>query len=574
MAGYGNVMKELAERGSIAKMNRVIAEGLAYHQIGEDCHKTVASICKRELQNNDKLPEGFQYRGCRVASPEEYYQWQTSQTGGGVRAVDLSRSNYYLVWYMFAVRDNNGSIIEKQKALLVPYVELFSLIEISGGLRHISAVWHQPGLGAAENGFFVHFPFSKRIKFELNSFTYAIDGFNEHIFLPYSKHLKSRKSSANTNFPLVAYWLFTKYGFKGAIRKYFGIDVIVGNRKTSDPNDIDLGTHTLIESNSKKKGVTPFYILVPREHLSKPGDGRSNKEKELLTFITSLLYASEQKQQMFNFSYRDLDLEDPEFWKRVLGYSIETPKGVNQEIEMYKEINKHLTMEFPRYYCDRFHREMCLTGVTDLEDTYDFLYHIIREIPRIKSQPSSEVPNIYGKSLKTIEYLFSGKKGLSSAINWIRWDLTTLADKAYEQNGNRIVKVESVTSVLNRWFKVSLLMNIRSGHGEVSHLSSASESAIFSITSQAIDQVEATDTFQRKKGGSSINLDDPSYHRHASKLEGSNYGYVTKPSPFGTLLNTYATLDGYYRVIPSPDPEIREIVERAQKDIAQRGQLR
>lgn len=574
MSGYSKVMKELHDRGSIAKMNQVVAEGLAYHQIGDNCHTTVASICKRELQNNDRLPEGFQYRGCRVASPEEYYKWQTTQTGNSVKAVDLSRSNYYLVWYTFSVRENNGNIVEMQKALLVPYVEMFNLIDITGGTRYISAVWHQPGLGSADNGFFVHFPFSKRIKFELESFTFSVDGFDERIFLPYSKQLKSRKGNSKSNLPLIAYWLFCKYGFAGAIRKYTGVDVIVKHRSNTDPDSINLTTHAVVESNSRDNRNEPFLVLVPREHLSAPGAGRSNKEKELLSIIASFIYAYQQNQQRNNFGYYT-DLEDCDFWMKVLGYSIETPKGVNQEIEMQKEIEKHLTIEFPRYYCDRFHREMCLTGVTDLEDTYDFMYHIIREIPVVKSKPKSEVSNVYGKSLKTTEYLFSGQNGLARAINLIRWNLTTLADKAYEQNGNRVVKYDSVAAVLNKTFRVSLLMNIRSGHGEVAHLSSASESAIFSITSHAIDQVDATDTFQRKKAGATINLDDPSLRRHASRCEAGNYGYVTKPQPFGLgLLNTYVTLDQYYRVIPNPDPEIRAIVERTQKDLAKRGKLR
>lgn len=567
---YSDVMARLYEKGSIAKMTPIIAEGVAYHQIGESCHLTINSILKRELQDNPNLPDGFNYEGYRVASPEEFIKWQMESTSK-TRSIDISRSDYYLVFFKFSVMDDtDGTLSTIEKPLLVMYIDKGNKLTIQGSQRLISAVWHQPGLGVSNNGFFVHFPYSKRIKFELTAFTIRVHGDEERVYLPYSNQLKSRQRTSKTNLPLVPYWLFCKYGFAGAIKHYLNVDVKVLHYRDIANGAIDRNDYTIVESTSSGKMRDPMRICIPRENLTTNLIERTAKEKELLTFVASLLYANRYQSNRLPIG----NLECESDWERVLGYSIEPPKGNYEahEREMFKEIGKHLTIEFPRYYCDKFHREMLMTGVDDLENTYDFLYHVIREIPKMMNKPRSEMSSIYGKTLKTIEYLFTGKDGLAIAINNVRWGLTTLADKAYEATGRRVVKRSSVTAVVHKNFKVNKLTNIRSGHGEVTQFSSASENAIFSMSSNAIDQVDATENFKRK-GGTSINLDDPSLHRHISKLEGGNYGAVTKPDPFGLRnLNSYMTLGPGYTLIPNP--KYLYITQPAQIDLASRGRLR
>jgi hypothetical protein len=559
-------MKEMRERGMVAKMTPTVAEGLAYHQIGENCHLAVHNLLMRELgPQNDRLPKGFSYISWKPYSVEEMFKWQMRNKNKRSPGVDVARSDYYMVKYEFSILDDDGRSFKLERPLLIPYVNPYNILNVSGSQRLISAVWHQPGLGFVNDGFFVHFPFSKRITFKFENSLISVHGNDERCYLPYSTTLKARKGSATTNLPLVAYWLFAKYGFRGAIKRYLGVDVDVYSGDYRGSGDIRLDQYTIVESRLGGRSRDNLFVAVPVEHLGREISKRTPEEKQLLTLITSLFYA--HKHQPDHLSYDDVN--DPDVWIRILGYSIEG-KNVQSEAQLYKEIEKHL-IEAERYYCERFRHEMEVAGVTDLDNTFDFLFHVIRSTVKVFNIPKSELSSVYGKCLKTIDYLFSGEGGLAKSINDIRWRLTTLADKEFEETGTRVVSEGSVRNIVNSHLYVSLLNKITSGHGEVSHLSSTSECALFGMTTHAIDQTDATN--KSKQGNKTIDLDDPSIHRNASRLEACNYGYVTKPSPFGDgVLNPYVTLGRHYEVVPNP--KHRAILEEAQADLAQRGNLK
>lgn len=565
---YSDAFKKYAESGKVAQMNPMVAEGLAFNQIGEDCYLTIHNLLKRELgPGNERLPEGFHYSGYRVFSAEQMFKWQSDKKSRHSPGVDIARSDYYMVEYLFRYRDSRGFEQEIKRPLLVPYINIFNILNVNGGQRLISAVWHQPGLGLVSDGFFVHFPFSKRITFKFENSLIGVHGSDERCYLPYTTTLKKRNGNATTNLPLVAYWLFCKYGFKGAIKKYLGVDLEIYRGDARANANLRLDQFTLVEPrhNRRVSREEEFIVAVPSEHLSRDIAKRTSKEKQLLTFISSLFYA-----QKFQPDHLDVDeLNNPDVWMRVLGYSLGA-KATDSEGQLYKDIEKHL-VETERYYCERFHREMVVSGVDDLENTFDFLYHVIRSTVQAHNIPKSELSSLYGKCLKTVDYLFSGDGGLAQTINQIRWQLITLADKEFEETGSRFVSEGSINHIVNSKFYVSILNKITSGHGEVSHLSSTSECALFGMTTHVIDQTDAT---SKSKGGrKTLDLDDPSIHRHVSRLEAGNYGYVTKPQPFGDgVLNPYVTLGAHFEI--KPNPKFIELTQRTQKDLAQRGNLK
>ena len=561
---YSDVMRELNERGHIHKMNPLVAEGLAYHQIGENAVMSVDALLRRELgSQNKRLPRGFRYVSYRVYSPEEMYAWQEKARIGGTPKIDVARSNYYLADFVFEMLTENGQVERYNRPLLIPYIDMFNVLTINGGNRLFSSVWHQPGLCYVNDGFFVHFPFSKRVMFKFETSLIKVYGNDERCYLPYSNKLKERKSNGVTNIPLIPYWLYCKYGFSGAIKKYLGVEVLVMWDDDPRRNDLRLDEYNIVESKLGERHERKIVVYVPIKNLGINVSERSSEEKQLLTMITSLFYAYKYQP---NFVDPD-DIDDPVTWMRVLGYSIEG-RNVSSESQLFKEIEKHLT-EIERYFCDKFKHEMAITGVTDLENIFDFLFHVIRSTVDLFNLPKSELSSLYGKCLKTIDYMFSGSKGLAKAINTIRWRLITFADKAMEETGDSYVSDASIKTLLNSLY-VSIMNKITSGHGEISHLSSTSECVLFGMVTHAIDQTDASK--ETAIGKKTIDLDDPALHRHASRLEAANYGYVSKSHPFGDIISPWITLGKNYEVVRNPD--LIELVDEAQADLAQRGNLR
>lgn len=566
---YTDALLEYERRGRIAKMDPLIAEGLAYHQVGEECYLAVHNLLKRELgAQNTSLPTGFHYSDYEILSPEKMFKWQNDNKNKRSPGIDIARNDYYMVNYKFNYLDERRIPRVLIRPLLVPYVNMFDNIHINGGKRLISKVWHQPGLGYVNNGFFIHFPFSKRVTFKFESSLISVHGCDERIYLPYTTTLKARNGNSKTNLPMVAYWLFTKYGFTKTIKHYLDVDVKVYSDAEIGSGDIRLDEYTIIQSKLGTRGRSNggLFVAVPIDKLGRDVSKRTPEEKQLLTMITSLFYASKYQQDHISADCVD----DPDVWIRILGYSIE---GMRNQCEgqLYKEIEKHL-IEVERYYCDKLHSEMLISGVEDITNTYDFLYHVIRSTVNVHNIPKSELSSIYGKCLKTIDYLFSGIGGLASTINHMRWRLTTLADKEFDETGSRLVSEGSIRHIVNGSFYVSILNKITSGHGEVSHLSSTSECVVFGMTTTAIDQTDATNK-DKGKGKKTTDLDDPICHRHVSRLEGGNMGYVTKPKPYGDgILNPWMTLGRHYELLPNP--KYLELTTRTQADLAQRGNLK
>ena len=103
---------------------------------------------------------------------------------------------------------------------------------------------------------------------------------------------------------------------------------------------------------------------------------------------------------------------------------------------------------------------MLESGVDDVENIFDFLFHVIRATTEVHNTPRSELSNIYGKCLKTVDYLFSGDVGLAKAINEIRWKLTTLADKEFEMSNSRLVKVKTIDILFVEALKDYVVVNV------------------------------------------------------------------------------------------------------------------
>ncbi|MIP73619.1 hypothetical protein ZQ72_26935, partial [Salmonella enterica subsp. enterica] len=90
---------------------------------------------------------------------------------------------------------------------------------------------HQPGICREHGGIFINFDFTRKvsIKFCKKPTKILVNGRPEQLFLPGTSNLfvSTGQIGHDTDEKPLMYWLFGRYGFKQAVKRYAGIDVAI-----------------------------------------------------------------------------------------------------------------------------------------------------------------------------------------------------------------------------------------------------------------------------------------------------------------------------------------------------------
>lgn len=601
---YADAIRLLAETGTIPKMNKVVAEGIAYAQGRNGIEKTLDRIMRRELvadANNPELPDGFKYLGYRVLSPLEMFLWQTAKgpkkttvRRRGPIGIDVARSDYYMTEAEFSIPTLPGAAPNiERRCMFVPYIRRGGFMSVRGTEYRVSQVYHTPGLCMLSDGVFVNFNFTRKVKFSIKpkAVDMYVQGKIVHFSLPSSEDLargskssrgRSALDSGRKNSPCVLpLWLFAKYGFTGAIKRYTGVSVQIMTHQ--DALHIDTDLYVVLRSGDPKcKGYIPYVLIVPKAALPSVDTAQiwTPEENYLLSMCAAFydaahFFASNRSSNIGYFMNHDYTQTDDEIamldwcdtWKIVLGKCV---WGVMaSEIEVYKYVRKHL-VECIRYVCPRFRGELQSIDpdIPDSMDTFDFLYYVHKTLLDRRNKRDDDIANLYGKRLTAIDYLLMGRDGFSYSVSSLRWKLEALAKR--DEQGNVIPDFTDnsgkINRILNQSIKVGLLQKLESTHGEVSTYSCSTESLVLGISTHAIDQTETS----KKSDKSKVNLDNKKYHIHASFLEVGSVVFLPKSSPFGYgISNPYQKLSSTY--ITKPNPKFIEEMAVIDADLSKRG---
>ena len=120
--------------------------------------------------------------------------------------------------------------------------------------------------------------------------------------------------------------------------------------------------------------------------------------------------------------------------------------------------------------------------------------------------------------------------------------------------------LEGIEKVL-RGFPTDKILNISSGHGEVSSLESANDCMMWKVTSPVISQTRATGKIGVNKASE---MKDPSYRMHPSIVTAHSYLAINKSSPSGRgKVNVFAKLGPNGSILE--DPANVDLLENFQK---------
>lgn len=592
---FEDAIDMMEESGEIPKMNKIVAEGIGHAQARDGIERIIDRRLKAELSpvgDNCLLPKGFRYVDYRVMDPLEMSLWQREKSKGSrngnrgrPRGIDVARSDYYMIELRFELpKTPLGEIPTRKAVMFVPFIRRGGFMSVRGTEYHTSAVYHTPGLCLMEEGLFANFNFSRKVKFKDNarySHVY-IQGRANAFKMPSTEDFY--KGTLNdggrklkpTPLPL---WLFARYGFSEAIRRYTGVNVAIVTEDIA--RSLDTEHYVIIRSGNEKVNKHLAYVLaVPKKDLPSTQTGFvwTKDEANLLTLCVAFFDAANffaanrtsevgylLKSETISPEEDIMELNDPDVWKIILGKCVLGVSG--DPAEILKRIRHHLN-ESLRYICPRFLGELQSNDeeVPDDLDIFDFLYYTTTKLNERRNRKTNDIASLYGKRLTVVDYLLLGKDGFTSAVSHLRWKLEGLVKDTTPEELAQVDLTGKITNFINTYMSVGLLQGLESTHGEVSTYSCATESLVLGVSTHAIDQTETS----KRSSRASVNLDDRRNHIDVSFMEAGSIMYLPKSGPFGpSILSPYVKLSPKYIIMQKP--YLKSILEPAAIDLAKIG---
>lgn len=580
---FKDAIKRIIDDGKIVKFNRAIAEGVGYTQAKDGIHERVNTILRRELthdkETNPRLPEGLAYLGYRFMSPFEAYMFkihrQDNRNGKGRAPVPIAETDTYMVSVRFRIPGESRVV---SRPMYLPFIRRGGLMNYWGTCYHVAPVIHQPGICREHGGLFVNFDFTRKVslKFCKSPTKILVNGRKEEMYIPGTLNLYPGKNPTghDSDEKPLAYWLFGKYGFREAIKRYTGVDARI--YPAYKIPELDLTKYAVISSGDTRYAKHIQYaVVVPIESLPSVGGPRWDQDEHVLLvmagafFKAAHYYTSKQNsrvnpQSQLTPLFTKLDefaeeedlenLNSAEIWKEILGRSVQGTKAT--DVDLHRSMNTHF-IECERYVNDTFRGELMVADpeVDPDMNTFDFLFYATKLMIRTRLTRQEDIPSMYGKRLTVVDYLLLGNQGFSSTVSSIRWKLEMLDNKS------PLGCTETIRDNLNKKITFNLVTRNITGNGAISFFNASTESMVLAISTHAISQTE-TDSKKGGKGGKTVNLNDRTKHASASHAELGNVYYIPKSSPykFG-ILSQYMTTSRHFVMLRNPklDREIRVI---------------
>lgn len=533
------VFARLQDRDSPA-LNPLIANGLAVEHL-RFAEKWVDDVIRSAARG---FPKGLTYEGGQRCTPPEQFNEQTRKRTNNKRTnrrqYDVAVSYLYMNKYQF---NYNGKPLDP-RFLYLPYVEAAGLIKISGSSFTISPVLSDRVISIGASSIFVRL---LRAKLTFERFTQHYisgDSVRESTQVPWSLiHNKSAKMKkipqtvkAHTT---LAHYLFCKYGFTEAFRRFGGCVPIVGGKEITVDNypasDWVICRSSGVPPRGRVKGIykaTDVRVAVPLNAYT----------PMVRSMVGGFFYIAD----MFPNRVLPVDVDSVRMWKILMGHILFS--GTIGEGKLHDDVQDHM-LSLDEYIDGLVAVKLREIGV-DVVDVYELMAIIIDKYDLWYLESSDKLASMYGKELSVNYYvLMEITKGIFNMM----FRLRSAAKKELTE--------KEITNIMNATFKTGLIYSITKQHGEVSTVSTSGDNMAFKATAILIPQ-SASSKLGNKKDRSAAN--SPAHRFHQSVIEVGGFQNMPKSAPDGrSRINPCALVDPKGLVLRNP--KFVDILDKAQE---------
>lgn len=513
-------------REGVSKMmpnlNPLIANGLAESQLTL-MEEYIDSVWKAA---SETWPDSIKYLGSKVLNPNQEFAEHTRKQRSREN-IELARSDFYLVSYMFQYLDNDPII----RYIYLPCPK--AAIHIRGRQFYISPVLADPAFSPGKNSIFVQLT-SMRLTFERLAHHYLADGKRENVNVVWSwihSEARTRHRSKGTNprvpvSSLLNYFL-AKYGVKETFFKYVGAKVELGDSKTINASTHPSDKWVICQSlGVKPRGWMPRRAQYTSSDL-RVAVPRSQYNDLVSNFVGTLFYIIDNFPK--DISVEDID--DAFTWKVILTYVI-YGRNVNIGL-MVNELESHL--ESIERYMDFIVVNRLRKAGLDVKTVHDLFMEAIKYLTVNVVITDEAISTMYPKQLVTLRYVaFS----LVNRIFRLGYALEANFKKAYPNLPDN----KAILNLFNRGIAKEDILKYLPGpaHPEVAPISSSTDNKYLGYTANMMPQ----ESVSASRGKVKMNLSDPANHLHVSVAEVASYSAVSKADPTGrSLVNPCVLID-------------------------------
>lgn len=521
-AGFSNC------RNALPSLNPDLCEGLVCRQSEDQIEKYIDEVFKCAQLS---FPPGLTYCGYRRARPEEQLRELTKKRRQQ-RTFDIAESDLYHCIFTF---DFNGE--KEERYMLLPYFRRGGIIRLRSSSFVASPVLADSNFSIEPNRIYIPLTRSKLTftsepycLLERNAQTVQTLGSWDrlHVTLVTSKVFNVSGNDASKRSCIIFHYLLAKYGLTKTLEKYYKLEVsdyVVGTEAeiTLERYPTDKWIH--FKSRGLRPKHAPKIQYSPTEVTFAVKADRVNMYTRIA--LASLFYLLDYDPTICT----PLHFDNTVMWRRVLYRYIKAT--ASDERKAIEEMDAHIASVDS--YLDVIVKTRLRGDGFNYDDVYDMFADItiMYDEITVNSQPDSMVD----KQLETTRFIMYD---VVSGISNLLFELIKLKDERLNMN--------FIRQAFNQKFPSETIMKLKSGHGEITSLNSATDCLPYATTRKVVPQVKAS-VSRGAKAKKALEMTDPSYALHASQLYINTYLFITKGAPSSReSINHFLKLDDNYRI--------------------------
>jgi len=496
-------------------LNPRLCEGLAHHQ--SQTYEGYIDAVMRAASS--AWPEAIKYIGARRATPLEQLA-EACRVKRRKRNFEVARSDLYLMVYELEL---HGEKL-KPRFMLLPYIRRGSLMRIRAATYQISPVAADNILTVGLDKIYMPVTRSKlyfhkvHVRFKANGKLVSMDTVHS---LVYNVDKNTRNTKRHS---LLVHYILCKAGLIGGLKRYLGIDVVVGHaeiNETTYPTD----KWVICESTGiAPKGMRDYYPSTLRIALRKE-DATTTK----LSIIGGIFYIADHEPALVLAE----ESENIAMWRRLLPRFI--MKTVDSEKKAAEKMEQHF--ESLNHYMDELVKQRLQREGIACDDIYDVFADMLTTFEARTSFASPA--NLGDKHLETTRFVLYD---LVATIFQTTFALAKLS-------GERLNK-KKVEQTLDGKFRSDAIERLYKAHGEVESVSTPTDLMVTSTTRNLVLQHRTT----TRSGSKNAEMSDRAYALHASQGPVCGFGQITKSQPSGRgSINHFLPLSERDEVVILPE---------------------
>lgn len=530
------------------KFDQRILDGLAYHGL-----KDAKGEVDRLIECAEKsFPEGFNYLGSHICSPQEACLTMASIKRRGELSLDLAQSRVVLCRYEFEF----DGVRLRDRYFFLPVVSKGGFIKIAGKMFAISPVLADPGFSVGEDYVFLRMNRAP-VNFKRIIYTVDINGDKVSKYVVHSKlhHRAGNRDRKNVSDVIhlgrvvttIPHYLFCKYGPEETFRRFGRCDVTITTDAELAANPMDPEKYSFIRSRK----VAPATLKKTNNYALVASPVVLVVEKDKLTHLVEGLAAGFfYMLDHFPEVHEQKELADPFTWKLWLAYVLFGDQlGYGKLVE---NVDSHLA-SLDDYVDMEVRKTLRDEEELDFDDIYQLCSYIQDHMDDIIDKKGTDIASMYGKRLMTANYVL---RDIFEQIFRCVFEIT--------KNRKRKLNKDDYNKLLGKYFIPEKIHELRNTAKKafVSSVSSPSDNMFFKVTSRLVMQAH-TGTSGKSQN---VNVHDPMSHLHSSTLECGNYVVLPRNSPLArNTINPTARLDEKWTLLRKPS--MRTVVDYVDEHI-------